>query len=449
VDRNVQFERLQEFAATVVRRLREAGHRAFFAGGCVRDLLLGVRPKDFDVATSAAPEAVRGLFRRTVAIGAAFGVVRVLSTGRPPAQVEVATFRRESGYSDGRHPDRVEFADEVEDVRRRDFTINGLLYDPLERKVLDYVDGQADLERRVIRAIGDPRERFAEDRLRMLRAVRFSSTLDFAVEPATLAAVRAQAEAIGCVSAERIRDELEKMLTGPRPRQAVELLRSAGLLRRILPEVEALAGTAQPEEFHPEGDAWVHTLLMLGFLSHPSLTLALGALLHDIGKPRTFVRSADRIRFHEHEKVGAELACRVMLRLRFPKTVVEQVGELVRQHMVFKDVKRMRLATLKRFLRQPHFEEHLELHRLDCLASHGKLTAHAFCRARLAEFSRQELRPARLLTGEDLKALGLPPGPRFGEILREVEELQLEGRLPTRAAAMAYLKRKIAEPDAG
>lgn len=427
------------FAEAVVRRLAGAGHRALFAGGCVRDMELGRTPKDWDVATSARPEQVQELFPRTVAVGEAFGVVRVLDRGDDPQQVEVATFRTESGYSDGRHPDRVAYADEKADVQRRDFTVNGLLFDPLTNEVLDYVGGRADLKAKVLRAIGDPDARFHEDKLRLLRAVRFAAELGFSVEPATQAAVRAHAGEVTAVSAERIRDELEKMLTGPDPRRAFELLHETGLLPVVLPEVAALCGVEQPPEFHPEGDVWVHTLLLLGQLKRASVTLALGALLHDIGKPPTYTKT-DRVRFNEHEKVGAEMAARVLEHLRFPGEVIERVGDLVKQHMAFKDVPRMRPAKLKRFLRQPHFDEHLALHRLDCMASHGKLDAHAFCEAKLAELGEEDLRPAPLIDGNDLKALGLVPGPLYGRILSEVEDLQLEGGLTTREQALAHVR---------
>ncbi|MCK6472509.1 MAG: CCA tRNA nucleotidyltransferase [Planctomycetes bacterium] len=427
------------FAEAIVRRLAGAGYRALFAGGCVRDMELGRTPKDWDVATSARPEQVQALFPRTVAVGEAFGVVRVLDQGDDPRQVEVATFRTESGYSDGRHPDQVAFADEKADVQRRDFTVNGLLFDPLTNEVLDYVGGRADLKAKVLRAIGDPDARFREDKLRLLRAVRFAAELGFSIEPATLAAVCAHASEVTAVSAERIRDELEKMLTGPDPRGAFELLHETGLLPVVLPEVAALCGVEQPPEFHPEGDVWVHTLMLLEQLQHATVTLALGALLHDIGKPPTYTKT-DRVRFNEHEKVGAEMAAQVLERLRFPGEVIERVGDLVKQHMAFKDVPRMRPAKLKRFLRQPHFDEHLALHRLDCMASHGKLDAHAYCEAKLAELGEEDLRPAPLIDGNDLKALGLVPGPLYGKILSEVEDLQLEGGLTTPEQALAHVR---------
>lgn len=432
-----------EFALGVVRRLAGHGHRAVFAGGCVRDRLMGREPKDYDVATSALPDEVLALFPGAVPVGAAFGVVRVLgpvsAAGAPPQQVEVATFRTEAAYSDGRHPDAVKFAGPEEDVRRRDFTVNGLLYDPLRDEVLDYVGGQADLQARVLRAIGAPAERFREDRLRLLRAVRFAAALDFEIEARTFEALRAEAPHATAVSAERIRDELARMLSGPNPRRAFELLKAAGLLAYVLPEVDALAGVEQPPEFHPEGDVWTHTLLLLGQLRDAPLPLALGALLHDIGKPATLTRT-DRIRFNQHEEVGAGMAEALLRRLRFSNDVTTRVVELVRCHMSFKDARQMRPATLKRFLRLPHFDAHLELHRLDCLACHQNLDLHAFCLEQLGALGQEALRPAPLLNGADLKALGLSPGPLFGKILADVEERQLDGALTSREEALAHVR---------
>jgi poly(A) polymerase len=431
--------KLQEFSTSVVQRLVDAGHRAVFAGGCVRDMLLGKAPQDFDVATAAMPEAVMKLFRRHVAVGAAFGVICVLSNDDPPLQVEVATFRGETTYSDGRHPDNVCFTDEVEDVKRRDFTINGLLFDPLKNEVLDYVGGRKDLERKMVRAIGDPKRRFAEDHLRMLRAIRFATRMDFEIEGATFGAIKDHAGKITSISAERIRDELNAMLTGPNPRRALELLKQSRLLKHILPEIEALEGVQQPAEFHPEGDVWTHTLLLLGQLSHAPLHVALGALFHDIGKPATFEQS-DRIRFNEHEHVGAEMTEKIMTRLKYSNDEIDRVVSLVKQHMVFKDVTKMRKSTLKRFLRQSHFEDHLALHKLDCNASHGRLTNYEFCREQMSREDEKTLHPAPLITGADLIALGLTPGPKFKEILKEVEDRQLEGTLLDKDAALKFVR---------
>ncbi|HYF47900.1 MAG TPA: CCA tRNA nucleotidyltransferase [Planctomycetota bacterium] len=430
---------LLEFATSVVRKLVDARHRAVFAGGCVRDMLLGTEPKDYDVATSAKPEEVMKLFRRTIPVGVAFGVVRVLDKGEHPLAVEVATFRGESGYADGRHPTEVHFTNEIEDVKRRDFTVNGLLFDPLKDEVLDYVGGREDLSRKLLRAIGDPAQRFAEDHLRMLRAVRFAAQLGFEIEPATFAAVKANVANIHSISAERVRDELNRMLSGPNPRRAFELLKSSGLLREILPEVDAMAGVQQPPQFHPEGDVWTHTLMLLGQLSNAPLSVALGALFHDVGKPPTFTVT-DRIRFNEHEKVGAELTQTIMRRLKYANEEIERVVALVKGHMMFKDTEHMRPSTLKKFLRQPHFEDHLALHKLDCMASHGSLDAYEFCRARLGQESEETLRPPPLITGQDLIALGLQPGPKFKQILQEVEDRQLEGALTDKEAALAFVR---------
>ncbi|MFH0940059.1 MAG: CCA tRNA nucleotidyltransferase [Planctomycetota bacterium] len=430
---------MRDFAIQVVKRLSDAGFRAVFAGGCVRDMLLGVEPQDYDVATSATPDQVQALFNHTVPVGVAFGVVRVINEADHPLEIEVATFRGETTYSDGRHPDQVAFTDEVGDVKRRDFTINGLLFDPLKRETLDYVAGQRDLERRLIRAIGDPVRRFSEDHLRMLRAVRLAAKLGFEIDGSTFGAIKDCAAKIMIISAERIRDELNRMLTGPAPRRAFELLKKSGLLQHILPEINALEGVAQPPAFHPEGDVWIHTLLMLDNLDNSSLTLALGALFHDVGKPPTF-ELTDRIRFNEHEKIGAEMTARILARLKYSNAEIESVVDLVRQHMTFKDAPKMRSSTLKRFLRQSNFEEHLELHRSDCVASHGDLTTYNFCREQRAKLSDEILRPPPLITGNDLIALSLTPGPDFKIILKEVEDRQLEGALQTKEAALDFVR---------
>jgi len=436
-------EPLRTLARDIVRRLADAGHRALFAGGCVRDLLLGVAPKDYDVATSAKPDEVMKLFTRTVPVGVAFGVVRVLDKGDHPLAVEVATFRGESGYADGRHPTEIHFTNEVEDVKRRDFTVNGLLYDPIKAEVHDYVGGRADLSAKILRAIGDPHQRFAEDHLRLLRAVRFAAQLGFEIEPATFAAVQACAPNIVSISAERVRAELNRMLSGPHPRRALELLKASGLLCHILPEVDALAGVQQPAQFHPEGDVWTHTLMLLGQLSCAPLSVALGALFHDIGKPPTFTLT-DRIRFNEHERVGAEMTSKIMRRLKYSNEEVERVVALVKGHMAFKDVDHMRPSTLKKFLRQQHFDEHLALHKIDCLASHGSLEAYDFCREQLGRESEETLRPAPLATGADLIALGLKPGPRFKQILQELEDRQLEGALKDKPSAIQFVREWLA-----
>ena len=430
---------LKQFATEVIRTLAERGHRAVFAGGCVRDMLRGKEPKDFDVATSALPREVMNIFPRTVPVGVAFGVVRVLGRGADPLCVEVATFRIDGAYSDERRPDSVQFTNEVEDVKRRDFTINGLLFDPLKDELLDYVGGREDLEKKVIRAIGDPQKRFAEDHLRLLRAIRFAARLDFDIDPNTFGAIKDCAPKIVSVSAERIREELNQMLSGPNPRHAFELLKKAGLLKHILPEIEALQGVQQPPQFHPEGDVWTHTLMLLEQLENAPLHVALGALFHDVGKPATF-QLTDRIRFNEHEKVGATMTEEILERLKYPRETIDRVVALVHQHMTFKDTQNMRPSTLKRFLRQPHFEEHLALHKLDCMASHGDLSAHEFCSTELARETPETLRPTPLINGIDLIKLGMKPGPLFAAILKDVEDKQLEFTLTDSVAALEYVK---------
>lgn len=430
-------------AETIVRRLRHHGHSAWFVGGCVRDLLLARDPKDFDVATSAPPSELLRLFPNAGRIGAHFGVVLVHTDA---AHVEVATFRSDLDYTDGRRPDAVRFeTDPEQDVLRRDFTINALLLDPFTGELRDYVGGRADLEARVIRAIGDPARRFHEDQLRLLRAVRFAARLGFTIEPATFAAMRTLAPAIHSVSAERIRDEISRILTEGGARRGFELLDSSGLLAEVLPEVAQLKGVEQPPEFHPEGDVWTHTLLMLQGLRRPSLELALGVLLHDIGKPATF-RIADRIRFDGHVEKGVEIARAILHRLRFPHAVAEQVEALIANHMRFKDVPHMRESKLKRFLRMHAFDEHLELHRLDCLSSHGSLANYDFARRKQIEVPPEDLRPVPLVTGNDLIAAGCRPGPAFGPALREAEDAQLEGRVTTREAALQLALKALIQP---
>jgi putative nucleotidyltransferase with HDIG domain len=428
----------EALARAVVASLRNSGYQAYLVGGCVRDLLLGCHPKDFDVATDAPPGRIMQLFPTSGQVGAHFGVVLVRDEG---AQVEVATYRSDRDYTDGRHPASVRFeSDPREDVLRRDFTINGLMMDPESSRVLDYVDGQADLKRRVIRAIGDPEIRFREDHLRLLRAVRFAARLGFEIEPATMAAIRAHHALIQKVSAERIREELVRILTEGGARRGFELLDDAGLLNDILPEIAAMKGVAQPPEFHPEGDVWVHTLLLLEKLDHATPTLAWGALLHDVGKPGTF-RVAERIRFDGHVEEGVRLARAIFARLRFSGDDAEQVEALIGHHMQFKDVHHMRESTLKRFLRLPKFEEHLELHRLDALSSNGRLENYDLARRKLQEFGQEQLKPKPLVTGADLIAEGYRPGPQFSRMLSAAEDAQLEGRIATREEAVALVKR--------
>ncbi|MBU2226450.1 MAG: CCA tRNA nucleotidyltransferase [Proteobacteria bacterium] len=430
-------------AAAIAGRLRRAGHEAFWVGGCVRDLLRGVTPDDYDIVTSARPDEVQTLFSRTVAVGARFGVILVIEEGRT---YEVATFRTEDGYDDGRRPSRVAFATAEEDVRRRDFTVNGLLMDPETGRIIDHVDGRRDIERRIIRAIGDPELRFAEDRLRMLRAIRFAAALNFTIEEETLAAVRRHAPAIRRVSAERIREELSRILAGGKARRGVELLSESALLAELLPEVAALRGIDQPPVFHPEGDVWEHTLRMLAILPPQAggadLRLAWAVLLHDVGKAATRSEDADGVHFYGHVRRGEEIAAAILRRLRFSREDAETVLALIREHMLFMNVRNMRPNRLKRFLRTPDFPLHLELHRLDCLGSHRMLDHYEFCLQKLKEFSAEELRPPRLLTGRDLIGMGFVPGPVFKEILRAVEDAQLGGEIATADEARSLVRNR-------
>ena len=427
----------EALARTVIRKLRSAGHQAYLVGGCVRDLLLSAQPKDFDISTDARPDRIMDLFPNSGRVGAHFGVVLVRDAF---SQVEVATFRSDQDYSDGRRPDSVRFeCDPRADVLRRDFTINGLMLDPDTGSVLDYVEGRADLARRLVRSIGDPDARFEEDHLRLLRAIRFAARLGFEVDGATFAAMRRHHALISKVSAERVRDELVRILTEGGARRGFEMLDASGLLADLLPEVAAMKGVEQPPEFHPEGDVWTHTLLLLEKLDHPSPALALGALLHDVGKPPTF-RVAERIRFDGHVDEGVRLAHRILNRLRFSREEMEQVEALVANHMRFKDAHQMKQSSLKRFLRLPGFAEHLELHRLDCLASNGSLQNYVLVKRKLEEFPEEHLKPERLLTGADLIAEGYEPGPRFSRILAAVEDAQLEGRISTSGEALALVR---------
>ncbi|MGA2235769.1 MAG: CCA tRNA nucleotidyltransferase [Terriglobales bacterium] len=446
----------KQHAAEIVRTLRQRGHQAYLAGGCVRDLLLSREPADYDVSTDATPQQVMQIFPQTFAVGEQFGVVLVPESGGAPgvlarqgersnATIEVATFRSDVGYSDGRHPDQVRFTkDPREDVQRRDFTINGMLLDPATNEVLDFVGGRDDLQAGIVRAIGDPERRFAEDKLRMLRAVRFAARFDYKIDPATMAAIQKLAPKIHQVSCERVRDELTKMLTEGQARRAFELLDTSGLLPEVLPEIAAMKGVEQPPQFHPEGDVFVHTLLLLEKLpAGCSKTLAWGALLHDVGKPPTFRIAPDRIRFDGHAEVGVKMAAEICRRLRFSNHETDQILSLVANHMRFADVQRMNQSTLKKFLRLPAFDEHLELHRIDCLSSHGQLDAYEYSREQLHSLPPEAIRPTPLITGQDLIEAGYEPGPRFKEVLTAVEDAQLEGRLASREAAMEYVRREF------
>jgi poly(A) polymerase len=436
----------RELAETICRRLRSAGHQAYLVGGCVRDLQLGREPTDYDVATDARPERVQELFPDSLSVGARFGVILVVDG---ESQVEVATFRSDIGYSDGRHPDRVEYSrTPEEDVRRRDFTINGLMLDPESGAVLDFVGGRADLRAGLVRAIGDPVVRFREDKLRMVRGVRFAARFGYAIEKATFSAIQEAAGQINQVSPERLGEELTKLLTEGAARRGFELLEQSSLLEVLLPEIARMRGVEQPPQYHPEGDVWIHTRMMLEKIhAGAPATLAWAVLLHDVGKPPTFAsaeKTGDRIRFDGHAEIGAVMAAEICRRLRFSTADTEQIESLVANHLRFKDVFAMRPATLKRFVRLPQFHQHLELHRLDCISSHGMLDAYEFVCRFLRETPPEQVRPARLVSGDDLKEMGLQPGPRFKEILESVEEAQLEGRLKKRDEALAFVRSKYA-----
>jgi poly(A) polymerase len=435
----------RELANSICEALQRSGFQALLAGGCVRDFLLGREPADYDVATDATPEQVLALFPEALGVGAQFGVMLVSREG---TNTEVATFRSDVSYSDGRHPDAVVYSKTPqEDVQRRDFTINGLLMRHNSGEILDYVGGEPDLRAGVIRAIGEPLRRFREDKLRMLRAVRFAARLDFAIANATFAAVRSHAAEIAQVSAERIREELSKLLTEGAAKRGFALLDESGLLQAVLPEISKMKGVEQPPQYHPEGDVWIHTLLMLdGLPAGSQETLAWGVLLHDVGKPVTFrsaTETGDRIRFDGHVDKGVEIAGKICRRLRFSNEDTEQILSLVANHMKFKDAEQMRASTLKRFVRLPRFDEHLALHRLDCLSSNRRLETYDFVTRFIAETPEAEVRPQRILTGNDLLRMGYAPGPQFSAILRAVEDAQLEGQIENLAAAESYVRQNF------
>ncbi|HEY2627318.1 MAG TPA: CCA tRNA nucleotidyltransferase [Candidatus Udaeobacter sp.] len=439
---------MEKTARDVAARLRERGHLAYFAGGCVRDIVRGETPKDFDIATNANPEGVQKLFPHTYAVGAHFGVILVVENG---FQFEVATFRADDLYVDGRRPSAVHFSSPEEDARRRDFTINGMFYDPVAEKVIDFVGGCADIQAKLVRAIGDPGQRFAEDRLRMLRAVRFATVLDYKIDHETWDALLANVVSINEISAERIREELVRMFLSSNRTRGWDLLDSSGLMRAILPEIDAMKGCAQPEQFHPEGDVFEHTRLMLQFLPEKvSVPLVFAVLLHDVAKPRTAtVDNTGRIRFNEHDRIGAEMTEEIMRRLRFSGAEIDATVEMVRQHMVFKDVPKMRIAKLKRFMARPTFDDELELHRVDCQGSHRMLDNYEFLLRKREEFANEPIIPPPLVRGDDLIALGLKPSPKFGEILEAVETRQLEGTLRTREEALEWVKHEYSLGEDG
>ena len=467
---------IRELAAAIVRRLQGAGFEAFWVGGCVRDFLLGREPGDYDIATNAVPDEIERLFTKTIAVGRQFGVMVVVEGGE---QFQVATFRAESDYKDGRHPSQVSFGDPQADAMRRDFTINGLFYDPVKQALRDWVGGEADLQARVIRTIGKPEERFAEDHLRLLRAVRFAAQLGFEIEPATFAAIRALAPKIKTISAERVRDELVKLfkpgnppLTPPRRGTGIRaslpslegpgvgpdapatiaarglgLLHESGLLAEVLPEIAACVTCEQSPDFHPEGNVFNHLRLMLAQLPpEADALLPWAVLFHDVAKPKTATKDpvTGSIHFYAHEKIGAEMAAEIMTRLRFPKKQIEDVATAVLHHMQFKDAPQMRKATLRRMLLRPTFPLELQLHRLDCLGSHGKLDIYDFLVAHAGELAKQPQLIPPLITGDDLKALGVPSGPVMGALLTEVRDLQLAEELKTRAEALAWVRQRVA-----
>lgn len=435
----------KKFAESIARKLQAAGYEAVFAGGCVRDEILGREPNDYDIATNALPDQVREIFKRTVPVGEAFNVILVLSDHEEnPYAVEVATFRADIGIADGRHPAKVVTATAREDVERRDFTINGMLFDPVKNEVLDWVGGKADLKAKIIRAIGDPNLRIDEDHLRMLRAIRFAARFNYKIEENLWNAICSKAALIQKISVERIFDEMTKMLTSANADRAMNDLADSGLLEFIMPEALKMKGCEQPPEYHPEGDVWVHTLMLLKQCDGAPSELAWGCLLHDIGKPPTFSQEAgDRIRFNNHQNVGAEMAEEILKRLKASGHLIDVVVELTRDHLKFKDIPQMRPSTLKRFLRGPHFDLHLKMHYIDCMASHEDMTLYNLCLQKLKELPPEVLKPKPLIGGHDLIQLGLKPGPQFKKILDAVETEQLEGRLSDRETAIEFVRQNL------
>lgn len=428
-------------ARDAVQRIQSAGFTAYWAGGCVRDMLLGTPPKDFDIATSATPAEIARRFPDSREVGKAFGVMIVNTGGET---FEVATFRNDGSYTDGRRPDRVVFSTPREDAERRDFTINAMFYDPIANQLHDFVGGQADLSARVLRCVGEPDRRFNEDHLRMLRAVRFASVLEFAIHPDTAQAIRAHAPRIARISAERISIEITRTLTeAKRAGQAVALLDELGLLAHILPEIAAMKGVEQPPEFHPEGDVWAHTILMLDSMAHPTPELAWSVLLHDVGKPSTFERAPDRIRFNEHDEAGGKLAGEILRRLKFSNEDLDRIVHCVRNHMHFMHVTEMRRSTLRRLVGAPTFAAELELHRLDCLGSHAKLDNWQFVSDFAAALAREPVLPAPWITGTDIMALGIPEGPDIKVWKQKAYDAQLEARFPDRETLLEWMKGEI------
>ena len=427
-------------AVEIIGKLQEEGHIAYLAGGCVRDMLRGEIPKDYDIATSALPEQITSIFSKTREVGVHFGVVIVIKDNQA---FDVATFRNDGSYNDGRHPEDVTFSTPEEDTARRDFTINGIFFDPISQKHIDFVDGRSDIEKKVVRAIGDPDLRFQEDHLRLLRAVRFAARFNYEIEEKTWKSIKLNASGISKISKERVRDELTKILLNENRVLGFDLLVDSGLMVHIIPEILQLRGCEQPPQFHPEGDVFVHTRLMLSLLKdNPSIELVLSVLLHDIGKPATysFDEAAGRIRFNGHDKLGAEMSNQILRDLKFSNSIIEDVVQMVANHMTFKDVQKMRQSKLKRFMSRSTFSDEKELHRVDCLGSWGGLDNYDFLNEKMIEFANEAIIPAPLLTGKDLIEFGWAPGPNLGETLNSVQDLQLEGTLNSKEEALEWVK---------
>ena len=427
-------------AIDIIGKLQEKGHIAYLAGGCVRDMLRGETPKDYDIATSALPEEITSIFTKTREVGVHFGVVIVIVKNQA---FDVATFRNDGSYKDGRHPEEVTFSTPQDDTARRDFTVNGIFFDPISEKYIDFVEGKSDIDKKVIRAIGEPNLRFQEDHLRLLRAIRFAARFDYEIEAETWNSIKSNASGISKISKERIRDELTKILLNENRVLGFDLLVESGLMEHIIPQILQLKGCEQPPQFHPEGDVFVHTRLMLSLLKDaPSIELVLSVLLHDIGKPATysFDEEADRIRFNGHDKLGAEMSEQILRDLKFSNSIIEDVVQMVANHMTFKDVQKMRQSKLKRFMSRSTFNDEIELHRVDCLGSWGGLDNYDFLNKKMVEFANEPIIPQPLLTGKDLIELGWSPGPDLGQILNSVQDMQLEGKLNSKDEALDWVK---------
>ena len=427
-------------AIDIIGKLQEKGHIAYLAGGCVRDMLRGETPKDYDIATSALPEEITSIFSKTREVGVHFGVVIVIVNNQA---FDVATFRNDGSYKDGRHPEEVTFSTPQDDTARRDFTVNGIFFDPISEKYIDFVGGKSDIDKKVIRAIGEPNLRFQEDHLRLLRAIRFAARFDYEIETETWNSIKSNASGISKISKERIRDELTKILLNENRVLGFDLLVESGLMEHIIPEILQLKGCEQPPQFHPEGDVFIHTRLMLSLLKNdPSIELVLSVLLHDIGKPATysFDEEADRIRFNGHDKLGAEMSDQILRELKFSNSIIEDVVQMVANHMTFKDVQKMRQSKLKRFMSRSTFNDEIELHRVDCLGSWGGLDNYDFLNKKKVEFANEPIIPQPLLTGKDLIELGWSPGPDLGQTLKFVQDMQLEGKLNSKDEALDWVK---------